>query len=102
MASHDLQEPLRKIQSFGEMLRGQRSEPLGDGVDYLQRMQTAASRMSTLIQDLLAYSRIIGPGRSNHTRIAVDCTQPELSGFRLNDCRNGCPDNPRFLANGVG
>lgn len=58
VASHDLQEPLRKIQLFGEMLRGQRSDALGDGVDYLQRMQTAASRMSTLIQDLLAYSRI--------------------------------------------
>ncbi len=58
VASHDLQEPLRKIQSFGEMLRTQYTGQLGDGVDYLERMQSAASRMSILIRDLLTYSRI--------------------------------------------
>ena len=58
IASHDLQEPLRKIQSFGELLQHQYADALGEGVDYLQRMQVAASRMSTLIRDLLAFSRI--------------------------------------------
>ena len=58
MASHDLQEPLRKIQSFGDMLKTQYTGQLGDGVDYLERMQSAASRMSILIRDLLTYSRI--------------------------------------------
>lgn len=58
VASHDLQEPLRKIQSFGNLLQNQYAEQLGTGVDYLQRMQVAAHRMSTLIRDLLAYSRI--------------------------------------------
>ncbi|RYF71396.1 MAG: PAS domain S-box protein [Cytophagaceae bacterium] len=58
VASHDLQEPLRKIQSFGQLLQEQHGEGLGDGIDYLQRMQAAASRMSILIRDLLAYSRI--------------------------------------------
>ncbi|MEZ0483966.1 PAS domain-containing sensor histidine kinase [Fibrella aquatica] len=58
VASHDLQEPLRKIQAFGQLLEEQYAESLGEGTDYLQRMQAAASRMSTLIQDLLTFSRI--------------------------------------------
>ncbi|MVM34556.1 response regulator [Spirosoma sp. HMF4905] len=58
IASHDLQEPLRKIQSFGDLLKNRYAEPLGEGIEHLERMQTAASRMSTLIRDLLAYSRI--------------------------------------------
>jgi PAS domain S-box-containing protein len=58
IASHDLQEPLRKIQSFGDLLKMQYSEHLGDGVEYIERMQSAASRMSTLIKDLLTFSRI--------------------------------------------
>ena len=58
VASHDLQEPLRKIQQFGDLLKSQYAESLGEGVDYLERMQSAASRMSTLIRDLLNFSRI--------------------------------------------
>ena len=58
IASHDLQEPLRKIQSFSDIVRNQYGSQLGDGVDYLERMQLAASRMSILIRDLLAYARI--------------------------------------------
>jgi PAS domain S-box-containing protein len=58
VASHDLQEPLRKVQSFGDLLTQQYSDQLGEGVTYLERMQAAASRMSGLIKDLLAYSRI--------------------------------------------
>jgi PAS domain S-box-containing protein len=58
IASHDLQEPLRKIQSFGDMLKKQYEAQLGEGNDYLERMQSAARRMSILIRDLLTYSRI--------------------------------------------
>ena len=58
VASHDLQEPLRKIQSFGNIITSRYSSELGDGVNYLQRMQTAAKRMSNLIEDLLMFSRI--------------------------------------------
>jgi PAS domain S-box-containing protein len=59
IASHDLQEPLRKIQAFGDRLRGGHAGALGEqGNDYLARMQSAAHRMQTLIQDLLAYSRV--------------------------------------------
>jgi PAS domain S-box-containing protein len=59
VASHDLQEPLRKIQAFGDQLKSKHTETLGEeGRDYLERMQNAASRMQTLIQALLNYSRV--------------------------------------------
>ncbi|AUD05754.1 sensor histidine kinase [Spirosoma pollinicola] len=58
IASHDLQEPLRKIQSFGDILKDQYTIELGDGITYLERMQVAARRMSTLIKDLLTFSRL--------------------------------------------
>jgi len=59
VASHDLQEPLRKIHAFGDRLQARHAGELGEqGRDLLQRMQGAARRMQTLIQDLLAYSRV--------------------------------------------
>jgi len=59
VASHDLQEPLRKIQAFGDRLKTRCAEQLTDeGRDYLARMQSAAGRMQTLINDLLTFSRV--------------------------------------------
>ncbi|MEK7724769.1 MAG: PAS domain S-box protein [Acidobacteriota bacterium] len=59
VASHDLQEPLRKIQAFGDRLMKKYSEILGEeGQDYISRMTQAANRMQRLINDLLAFSRI--------------------------------------------
>ena len=58
VASHDLQEPLRKVQQFGDVLKSQYAAQLGPGVAYLDRMRAAASRMSALIRDLLTFSRI--------------------------------------------
>ncbi len=58
IASHDLQEPLRKIQSFSDLLQRTYADQPGDGIDHLRRIQAAASRMSVLIKDLLAFSRI--------------------------------------------
>lgn len=59
VASHDLQEPLRKIQTFGDRLRSKCSQALGEaGNDYLHRMQNAAEHMQILITDLLSYSRV--------------------------------------------
>ncbi|TVP65905.1 MAG: GAF domain-containing protein [Nodularia sp. (in: Bacteria)] len=59
IASHDLQEPLRKIISFGERLKTTSEDDLNEqGRDYLGRMQNAAFRMQTLIKDLLTLSRV--------------------------------------------
>jgi PAS domain S-box-containing protein len=58
-ASHDLQEPLRKINAFGDQLKTAYGKLLdADGLDYLARMQNAAVRMQALIQALLNYSRV--------------------------------------------
>ncbi|HEY0139877.1 MAG TPA: ATP-binding protein [Thermoanaerobaculia bacterium] len=59
VASHDLQEPLRKIQAFGDLLRKKHAEALPDQArDYIERMQSAARRMQVLINDLLSFSRV--------------------------------------------
>ncbi|MGB3851415.1 MAG: ATP-binding protein [Tunicatimonas sp.] len=59
VASHDLQEPLRKIRAFGDRLSVKYSDQLaGNGQDYIARMQNAAERMQQLIDDLLQYSRV--------------------------------------------
>lgn len=59
VASHDLQEPLRKVQAFGERLNAKFAPALGDeGRDFLARMQNAARRMQNLINDLLLFSRV--------------------------------------------
>jgi PAS domain S-box-containing protein len=59
VASHDLQEPLRKVQMFGDKLRRKYAEALGEeGRDWLQRMTNAAMRGQSLIQGLLAFSRV--------------------------------------------
>lgn len=64
VASHDLQEPLRKIMAFGDRLRSKYSTVLDDvGRDYLLRMQNAAARMQSLISDLLNLSRISTRGQ---------------------------------------
>ena len=59
ISSHDLQEPLRKIQSFSGRIIAKEKELLSESTkDFLQRMNDAASRMQTLINDLLAFSRL--------------------------------------------
>jgi PAS domain S-box-containing protein len=59
IASHDLQEPLRKVIAFGDRLRTKETNNLSEmGKDYLSRMQNAAIRMRNLIEDLLAFSRV--------------------------------------------
>ncbi len=59
VASHDLQEPLRKIEAFGERLVKKYATILPeDGKMFVERMQSAAERMRRLINDLLSYSRV--------------------------------------------
>ena len=58
IASHDLQEPLRKIQTFGNMLIKKHQESLNpEGRDYMERIIKGANRMSELVRALLNYSR---------------------------------------------
>lgn len=58
VSSHDMQEPLRKIQTFASRLLDKEKDNLTEkGQDYFNRIQSAANRMQTLIEDLLSYSR---------------------------------------------
>ena len=64
VASHDLQEPLRKIRAFGDRLSTSYSDVIDErGLDFIERMRNAAERMSNLINDLLEYSRINTRGK---------------------------------------
>jgi len=63
VASHDLQEPIRKIIAFGELLREESGEALNDeSRDFMKRMLNAAARMQLLIGDLLDLSRVTSRG----------------------------------------
>jgi PAS domain S-box-containing protein len=62
VSSHDLQEPLRKIQVFSDYVMNRIAQPETmtdpEAVKYLQKVMTSANRMSGLIHDLLNYSRL--------------------------------------------
>ncbi len=58
VASHDLQEPLRKIITFGDMIAAKLGDADEITLDYLARMRKTAEAMKVLIEDLLAYSRL--------------------------------------------
>jgi PAS domain S-box-containing protein len=80
VASHDLQEPLRKIQAFGDRLQTRFRDTLGDqGREYLERIMASATRMRSLIDDLLAFSRVNTVTREFHqvdlNRIADEVIQ---------------------------
>lgn len=75
VASHDLQEPLRKIQAFGDRLKA-KLDVLGiqEGREFLERMQNAAARMQRLINDLLTFSRVIS-SKSDQPFVSVNLAQ---------------------------
>jgi PAS domain S-box-containing protein len=58
-ASHDLQEPLRKLRTFGDLIATRWSDSIGEeGRDYVRRMSETSMRMQALLQSLLEYSRV--------------------------------------------
>ena len=60
IASHDLQEPLRKILTFSKWLQNYHKEELSlEAQSYLDKIENASSRMTTLIRDLLNYSSLL-------------------------------------------
>jgi len=94
VASHDLQEPLRKIQAFGDRLKTKYEAGLGpEGLDYLTRMQNAAARMQILIQDLLSLSRVTSNSKPFTSVDLGDVIRTVVSDLemRINDA-NGSVD----------
>jgi signal transduction histidine kinase len=80
VASHDLQEPLRKIQAFSDRLRSRCAGALDEqGCQYLDRIQNAAGRMQTLINDLLTYARVATKARPFVTTDLVSITREVVS-----------------------
>lgn len=73
VSSHDLQEPLRKIQAFGSRIEEMEADHLTPkGKDYLNRMLSASLRMQGLINDLLSFSRV---SAKNKTFQSLDLNQ---------------------------
>ncbi|GJL77505.1 MAG: histidine kinase [Nitrospinaceae bacterium] len=63
IAAHDLQEPLRKIITFGDRLKTKINERDKQGNDYLERMQNSALRLRALVEDLLQFTKIEAKAR---------------------------------------
>ena len=93
VASHDLQEPLRKIQAFGDRLVTKHGPELSEqGRDYLGRMQSAAGRMHTLINDLLTFSRV-----TTKAQPFEPCDLDQIAKEVLNDLEVRLQDNNAHL-----
>lgn len=69
IASHDLQEPLRKIQVFSNLLKEKQGELSEASIKYLQRIVDSSSRMKALIIDILDYSKL---SSSDHHLVCVN------------------------------
>jgi|GEM_PF-291706 len=77
-ASHDMKEPLRKINIYGAYIKDNKSNKLDSrSMDYLERSLNAASRMGKLIDDLLAYSRTTSTVES-YTRVDMNAITDEV------------------------
>jgi PAS domain S-box-containing protein len=81
IASHDLQEPLRKISTFTEMLQDRSGDRLDEpSKNYLSKINSSALRMNTLIRDVLSYSELV---KENVVFSAVDLN--EIVGSTISD-----------------
>ena len=74
VASHDLQEPLRKVASFCQLLEKRYRDKLDErGLKYIEFAVDGAKRMQILINDLLTFSRV---GRASDVRVQVPLDEP--------------------------
>ncbi|MBW4570058.1 MAG: PAS domain-containing protein [Tolypothrix carrinoi HA7290-LM1] len=90
IASHDLQEPLRKIKTFGDRLKATCGDAFtAQGRDYLERMQNAAQRMQSLIEDLLTLSRVTTRAQPFVSVNLAQVTQEVLSDLEVTIQQSG-------------
>jgi PAS domain S-box-containing protein len=83
VASHDLQEPLRKIQAFGDLILERNAhEFTASGKDYLTRMIKSANRMQSLIEALLEFSRATTPQKNFEKKDLTALTEEVRTEFR--------------------
>lgn len=104
VASHDLQEPLRKVRTFGTMLAA-KSALDEVSIDYVRRMQSAAERMQDLLNSLLSYTRVTTKAKpvmetnlNKSVEIALSNLEIEIKG------KNACievDDLPTIIADRV-
>lgn len=95
VASHDLQEPLRKIQTFISRINDKEKDNLSDfGKDYMTRIERASNRMRILINDLLQYSRT---NRSEKNFIDVDLNEALINS--LNELSQNIEDKNAIIKN---
>jgi hypothetical protein len=101
VASHDLQEPLRKIQAFSERLASRSTALDDENRDYLQRMTSAAARMQALIIDLLNYSRVNTRGQPlqpmDLNQVLVDVLGDMETAIEQSQARIEYPPLPKVL-----
>lgn len=84
IASHDLQEPLRKIASYAQLLREDCGQQFGkEGHDYLDVVIGGATRLRTLVSDLLTLSRITTRGMPLSATPANECLQGAIENLEL-------------------
>ncbi|HEY1339643.1 MAG TPA: PAS domain S-box protein, partial [Bryobacteraceae bacterium] len=89
-ASHDLQEPLRSIKIYGELLSRRYAARLqGDGLEFLEFLRTGASRMEMLVRDLLAYTQVTRFEPPAEPVDAADALQAALANLSGNIAESG-------------
>lgn len=90
LASHDLQEPLRKILAFGSRLESNLSDTLDDkNLDYFERIQNAAQRMQAMLDGLLQYSRVTTKTESYSTVNLNQAASDAISNLQVPIEENG-------------
>jgi len=84
IASHDLQEPLRKIRTFANLLNQRHGNDIaGESKEFLSKISVSAERMSVLIDDVLNFSRIIDSGNAYEKTDLNEILEHVISDFDL-------------------